>query len=141
MTSKRTFEEAMNELKAKVGTIYYPSLDYKEFLGRTNEVATKDAIRHFCNGIGDPNPLWRDQNYAQNTMYGEIIAPPFFLNAIYPSQGQYAVPMREAGEPPLSFFGPVTALRWEWFQIIRLNSVITVSLSSPMKLVEINRGK
>lgn len=43
---------------------------------RTNETATKDSIRHFADGIGDPNPLWRDEHYASRTQYGCLIAPP-----------------------------------------------------------------
>ncbi len=47
-----------------------------------NQVATRDAIRHFCNAIGDENPLWRDEEYARNTGWGGIIAPPSFVSHI-----------------------------------------------------------
>jgi acyl dehydratase len=40
------------------------------------EVATKDAIRHWANGIGDRNPLWTDESYAARTRWRDIIAPP-----------------------------------------------------------------
>jgi acyl dehydratase len=39
----------------------------------------KGHIRRFAQAIGDPNPLWQDEEYAGKTRYGEIIAPPFFL--------------------------------------------------------------
>lgn len=39
----------------------------------------KGHIRRFAQAIGDPNPLWQDEQYAGKTRYGEIIAPPFFL--------------------------------------------------------------
>ncbi len=42
---------------------------------QTNEVATKDAIRHFAEGIGDPNPLWRDERFSCGTPYRCLIAP------------------------------------------------------------------
>ncbi|MGZ6550894.1 MAG: FAS1-like dehydratase domain-containing protein, partial [Tumebacillaceae bacterium] len=42
-----------------------------------NEVE-KGAIRKFAEAIGDPNPLYRDPEYAVNTRYGKIIAPPTF---------------------------------------------------------------
>ena len=33
----------------------------------------------FAEGIGDPNPLWSDEEYARKTRYGSIIAPPSFV--------------------------------------------------------------
>ena len=44
-----------------------------------NEVATMSAIRRFVDGIGDSNPLWRDDEYAQKTRYGRIAAPPSWV--------------------------------------------------------------
>lgn len=51
-------------------------------IGRTstpvkNEVE-KGAIRKFADAIGDPNPLYRDADFAATTRYGNIIAPPTF---------------------------------------------------------------
>lgn len=43
-----------------------------------HRTATKDLILDSANGIGDRNPLWRDDNYAGNTRWGRIIAPPLF---------------------------------------------------------------
>jgi len=37
---------------------------------------TKSTIRRFAYGIGDDNPLWIDEEYAKNTKYEGIIAPP-----------------------------------------------------------------
>ena len=39
---------------------------------------TEDLIRHFAYAVGDPNPLWRDPDYARGTRWGGIIAPPVF---------------------------------------------------------------
>jgi acyl dehydratase len=44
-----------------------------------NEEATRDGIRHYAYGFGDDNPLWCDPNYAADTRWGGIIAPPGFL--------------------------------------------------------------
>jgi len=44
--------------------------------------ATRDNIRHYAHGIGDDNPLWCDPNYAANTRYGNVIAPPSFVFAL-----------------------------------------------------------
>ena len=50
-----------------------------------NELASKDAIRKFAYGIGDPNPLWRDEDYAAKTRYGCLIAPPSWPYSVYPT--------------------------------------------------------
>ena len=44
-----------------------------------NNEATADTIRHYVDGIGDTNPLFRDFGYAGKTKYGRIIAPGTFL--------------------------------------------------------------
>jgi len=41
-----------------------------------NQLASYEAIRNFANGIGDINPLYRDPDYAAQTRYGALIAPP-----------------------------------------------------------------
>ena len=46
------------------------------------EVATRDAIRQFADGVGDDNPLWRDAAYALATRWQTLLAPPSFLYAI-----------------------------------------------------------
>jgi acyl dehydratase len=59
------------------------SLDlFKPFIGiESNPVKNeveKGAIRKFAEAIGDPNPLYRDEEYAKTTRFGRIIAPPTF---------------------------------------------------------------
>jgi len=50
-----------------------------------NQLASKEAIRNFVNGIGDLNPLWRDTEHAKQTKYGSIIAPPNWLYSVFPT--------------------------------------------------------
>ena len=40
--------------------------------------ATCDTIRNFCNGIGDLNPLFRDEEMGRLSRYGSIVAHPMF---------------------------------------------------------------
>ena len=47
-----------------------------------NEEATRGAIRRFAYGIGDPNQLWRDEEYGKKTRYGCIIAPPSWVFSV-----------------------------------------------------------
>ena len=36
----------------------------------------KGAIKKFADAVDDGNPLYWDEEYAKNTKYGSIIAPP-----------------------------------------------------------------
>ena len=38
--------------------------------------------KRFVDGIGDVNPLYRDEEYAAHTLYGTIIAPPSFVFSV-----------------------------------------------------------
>ena len=67
VTFGKITDEGLANMSAKFGVPYYPI--------RQNEVASKDSIRQFCNGIGDENPLFRDPEYATRTKWGHIIAP------------------------------------------------------------------
>ena len=68
-------EEGMAALRERIGVK----------IGKTAEPwcyeATRDNIRHYAHGIGDDNPLWCDPDYAAQTKYGNVIAPPSFLFA------------------------------------------------------------
>jgi len=70
-------DEMIAELRKRIGVVWKPRQPY------FNEVATRDAIRHFCEGIGDFNPLFTDPEYAKKTAYGRVIAPPLFTYSIY----------------------------------------------------------
>ncbi|MDP2719871.1 MAG: MaoC family dehydratase N-terminal domain-containing protein [Dehalococcoidia bacterium] len=39
----------------------------------------KGAINKLAEAIGDPNPLWRDEEYAKKGPYGGIVASPTFV--------------------------------------------------------------
>jgi len=43
---------------------------------------TKKDIRRFTQAIGDPNPLYIDEEYAKKSRYGKIIAPPLFCQSL-----------------------------------------------------------
>jgi len=70
-------DEAIAELKERIGKVWKPRLPY------FNTAATADTIRHFCNGIGDGNPLYMDPEYAGKTKFGRLVAPPCFLYSVY----------------------------------------------------------
>ncbi|NQT72939.1 MAG: MaoC family dehydratase N-terminal domain-containing protein [Chloroflexi bacterium] len=41
-----------------------------------HDIVTKSDIRHWCEVMQDSNPLYTDEEYAQDSRYGSIIAPP-----------------------------------------------------------------
>jgi len=70
-------DEMIEELRKRIGVVWKPRRPY------FNTVATVDAIRHFCDGIGDTNPLFTDPEYAKKSKYGRLVAPPSFLYSVY----------------------------------------------------------
>jgi len=62
-----------------------PTLDWEEvapYIGKLTEPrapldeVTASDIRHWCEVMQDPNPLYRDTDHARNSPYGGMIAPP-----------------------------------------------------------------
>ena len=65
--------EALDDLRRITGLQMRPERYIRE--------ATIDTLNNFCNGIGDLNPLHRDEEYAKWTRYGGLLAPGCFLYA------------------------------------------------------------
>jgi acyl dehydratase len=57
-------------------------LPFERFVGHRSEVVVniveKGAVRKFAEAIGDPNPLYVDEEAAKASRYGGLIAPPTF---------------------------------------------------------------
>jgi acyl dehydratase len=57
-------------------------LPFEQFIGHRSEavvnVVEKGAVRKFAEAIGDPNPLYVDEEAAKASRYGGLIAPPTF---------------------------------------------------------------
>jgi acyl dehydratase len=68
-----TIDDFQAEYKKGIGTV----LPY-----RPTKEANIDNIRRFGDGVGDYNPLWRDEAYAAQSGYGMITAPPPFLYSV-----------------------------------------------------------
>ena len=41
----------------------------------------KEPVKRFADAVGETNPLYYDAEYARNSVYGGIIAPPGFISA------------------------------------------------------------
>lgn len=73
----RITDEMLEEMRAMAG------VKLRIAHAVSNEEATRLAIAKFANGIGDGNPLWSDQEYAQGTRYGTIVAPPSWVFSVF----------------------------------------------------------
>lgn len=50
-----------------------------------NQFVSREAIRNYALGIGDVNPLWRDEDYAKKTRYKGIVAPLGWFYSVFPT--------------------------------------------------------
>ena len=93
----------------------------KEFGPFVYEVE-KGAIRRVADAIGDPNPLWQDEEYGRRSAYGTIIASPTFLFSLRFDEvtGQ----IEELECPLKNVLNGGSEI--EYFQPIRPGDVITV---------------
>lgn len=98
-------EESLAALRARIG-IKIPAKAW-------NEYATRDAIWHFAEGFGDDNPLWRDAQYAGDSCWGTIIAPPTYLYSCSSAGGG-------GGHGLAGIFGLWARDIWEWFQPVKV---------------------
>ncbi|MGI9325730.1 MAG: FAS1-like dehydratase domain-containing protein [Pseudomonadales bacterium] len=85
---------------------------------RWNQVATADAIRQFCEGVGDDNPLWCDATYAASSRWGEQLATPAFL---YSVDATIVAPKL----PGVQWIYAGT--RWRWYDVVRVDDEFDVS--------------
>ncbi len=111
------------EEKMEIGQVY-PGFSHG---GRqTRRVATEDAIRIFCESIGDLNPLYRSRDYGnKNSIHGGIIAPPHFLQAISAFSGASQVGQKMDYIVSSFNLGNET----EWFKTIRPGDEFRVAFS------------
>lgn len=70
------WEGALDEARSLIG------VDLRRTGQTWNIEASPDAVRHFCWGIGDENPLFCDAEYGANSRWGSAIAPGCFLYTI-----------------------------------------------------------
>ena len=105
----RITDEALEDFRNRVGTKLRIQYQF-------NELASRDAIRKFADGIGDPNPLWRDRVYATSTVYGALAAPPSWINSVLPTWVLQGLPGVHALH---------SSTDWEFYRPVLLNDRIT----------------
>lgn len=77
LTEGKITEEALNQLRSRIGS--------KFKVDPFHATVCEDTIRHFVDGVGDVNPLFRDRDYAEKTAYGRLVAPPSWLYSVFPT--------------------------------------------------------
>lgn len=118
-------DEMIAEAQADVGTPVR--------IEQWNNEATLDTIRHYVWGLGDNNPLWRVDDYARQTRFGGIVAPPTFLNTVHTG----AMGRGMAGLQPI--FG---GSKWEFYEWIKRGDAIRAEAKvGPVKVLEGEHAK
>ena len=113
MTEKK--RPTVEELKAMVGKKEY--VDVVEI--------EKGFVRRFAEAVGDPNPLWRDEEYARQTKYGGLIAPPYITIIALISGGHI---YRDKLEVEMPYERGVAGDgEWEFLRPIRVGDVLITS--------------
>lgn len=107
--------DMLEKVRSRIGKVWTPSEPF------FNTQATRDTIRHFCNGIGDVNPLYRKEEYARKSRYGHLIAPPCFLYSVY-------WPTGNAGSLA-GVHGWHSGNDWTWYRPILVGDEISYSVS------------
>ena len=124
------------------------SEELSRLIGKAEDVRVfeveKEPIRRFADAVGDQNPLYLDEEYARNSRYGSIIAPPGFMSSPWFSQPKSGAPsfdIREELSPALVKAGytnpsPIDAgIEYEFFRPIRAGDTL-VSISMIKEIIE-----
>jgi acyl dehydratase len=86
-----------------------------------SRVIEAGAIRRFVEALGDTNPLYVDPEYARQTRWGGVIAPPTFLCTI-----SAPLDMPDLGYGRINLNGGTS---YEWYRPVRPGDVITAQAS------------
>ena len=85
----------------------------------------KEPIRRFAEAIGDPNPVYHDEEYAKKLGYRSIIAPPGY-------HPQYSYPIKRGSREGPRFRMPFTrnlngGNEYEFFEPIQAGDVLSIT--------------
>jgi len=110
-----------------------------KFIGQAGSVKVfeveKGAIKRFADAIDDPNLLYWDEEYARNSRYGSLIAPPGFFG--WPAKLPRGAPLTSASELMVNLRPAITkagyprsldgGIDYEFFHPVRAGDTLAVS--------------
>ncbi|HYF18926.1 MAG TPA: MaoC family dehydratase N-terminal domain-containing protein, partial [Ramlibacter sp.] len=105
------WEGALEEARSLVG------VELRRTHQTWNTEASPDAVRHFCWGIGDDNPLYCDPAYGASTRWGTGLAPGCFL---------YTIDTTVVAPKLRGIQWMYGGTDWEWYRPIRHRDSFTV---------------
>lgn len=111
--SPALWEGALAEARSLIG------VELRRHDHRWNLEASPDAVRHFCWGIGDENPLFCDPGYGRGTRWGSGLAPGCFL---------YTIDSAVVAPKLRGIQWMYGGTRWEWYRPIRHRDAFTTSV-------------
>ncbi len=98
----------------------------------------KSDIKRMAEAMEDPNPLWQDEEYAQKSKYGSIVAPPLFLFTVGFEELQRA----ELSVPLEATKVLTSALSVEYYEPVKPGDILTLHAKiSDLKEVETKLAK
>lgn len=110
-------EEMLDKLRSTIG-VKKPGVR-----NAWNTEASYDSIKQYAWGIGDPNPLWADHEYAAASPLGGIVAPPSWLySCMIGPLGPGSQPSKKTGMPGIH--GLYIGDSWELHDHVRLGDKI-----------------
>ena len=116
-------DEGIAKLRQKIG-IYQ-----KQPTKPHNYEVTWDGSRHFANGCGDDNPLFCDPDYAKNTRWGGLIAPPLFFWTMGEADQPALTAEQKAilkGDPLAGLGAYQAVMEYEWWRPLRQKDQLKV---------------
>jgi acyl dehydratase len=113
---EKTPEEYLEEARKMIG---------RETETRTAEYPVEyESLRRYCMMVDDANPLFTSPEYARQTKYGEVIAPPFVPFGIMPGELSAAEIIPERPGPFLINMSQ----DWEWMKPIKVGDRLSYKL-------------
>ena len=115
-TTEDTFgkitQDGIERLRNRLG-VYYHGIRH------VGEISA-DAIRTYAVGMGERNPLYLDEGYANQTSYGSVIGTPLFLWTV-----RAPTATNLGGLPGVhSFYG---GSEWEYYRPVKPGDVVSTS--------------